>query len=116
VGIDREEVSGIDKQEKERKRPTMTVVSRSVDAPSGTPILPSSGSSFPYVDRPTSLKRGEGHLMVLELRGWARVRVAMVMVVVGMRARMNQDQRLILDSNSAPRSIVVLDIDVCEQD
>jgi len=28
--------------------------------------------------------RGEGHLMVLEFRGWGRVRVATMMVVVGM--------------------------------
>jgi len=61
----------------------MTIVGRSVDAPS---LLPLSGFSFPYVNGPTSLTRGEGHLMVLELRGWGRVRVAMVMVVVGMRA------------------------------
>jgi hypothetical protein len=67
----------------------------------GPPIswVPLSGSSFPSIDGPTSLARGEGHLMCLSS------------VTAssgdgddggGMRKEGNQDQPLILVSNSAP--------------
>jgi len=67
---------------------------------------PLSGSSFLSIDGPTSLERGEGHLMCLSS---VRVSSGGDGDDGGMRTK---DQRLILVSNSAP---TLNDIDECSK-